>query len=116
MINGVDKIILTLIDALQGVDPIKVCIAYELNGELLENWPIHPEIIEKCIPKYREFEGWEELTKDQWSTIANKGYDALPKNMKKYIQAVREELQIDIAMISIGPKRNDTIILENCTF
>jgi adenylosuccinate synthase len=116
MINGVDKIVLTLVDALQGIDPIKVCIAYELNGELLENWPIHPEIIENCKPKYREFEGWEELTEDQWSTIAKKGYDALPKNMKIYLQAIREELQIDIAMISIGPKRNDTIILENCTF
>ena len=84
-----------------------------MNGELLESWPIHHEIIQKCIPKYKEFEGWEELDEDQWSTIADKGYDALPNNMKNYIDAIKEELQIDISMLSIGPKRNDTIVLDN---
>ena len=116
MINGVDKIIITLLDALQGINPIKICIAYELNGEILESWPIQSEIIEKCKPIYKEFEGWKSKTRDEWSEIAKQGYKALPDTMKKYIQAINEELKIDIALISIGPERGDTIALEENIF
>jgi adenylosuccinate synthase len=116
MINGVDKIIITLLDALQGINTIKICIAYELNGEILESWPIQSEIIEKCKPIYKEFEGWKSKTRDEWSEIAKQGYKALPDTMKKYIQAINEELKIDIALISIGPERGDTIALEENIF
>jgi adenylosuccinate synthase len=116
MINGVDKIIITLLDALQGIDPIKICIAYELNGEILESWPIQSEIIEKCKPIYKEFEGWKSKTRDEWSEIAKQGYKALPDTMKNYIQAINEELKIDIALISIGPERGDTIALKENFF
>jgi adenylosuccinate synthase len=116
MINGIDKIVITLLDALQGIDPIKMCTSYELDGEILASWPIQHEIIEKCKPIYRTFDGWEELTRDQWSEIALKGYDALPATMKVYIQAIKDELQTDIAMISIGPDRTETIVLDENIF
>ncbi|TFG27311.1 MAG: adenylosuccinate synthase [Promethearchaeota archaeon] len=116
MINGVDKIIITLLDALQGINPIKICTTYELNGEILESWPIQSEIIDKCKPIYKEFEGWEPRTQKEWSEIAKQGYEALPDTMKKYIQAIKEELKIDIALISIGPEREDTIALEENFF
>lgn len=116
MINGIDKIIITLLDALQGINPIKICTTYELNGKILESWPIQHEIIEKCKPIYKEFNGWNELSREEWSELAKKGYDAIPETMKIYIQAIQEELRTDIAMISIGPNRNDTIVLENEIF
>ncbi len=116
MINGIDKIIITLLDALQGISTIKMCTAYELDGEMLESWPIQHEIIENCQPIYRSFEGWEERSRDMWLEIAEKGYDALPDTMKKYLQAIREELQVDIAMISIGPDRKETIVLDKNIF
>ncbi|MHA2431516.1 MAG: adenylosuccinate synthase, partial [Promethearchaeota archaeon] len=116
MINGIDRIIITLLDALQGINPIKICTAYELNGEILESWPIQHEIIEKCKPTYKEFKGWNELSSEEWSEMAKNGYDALPETMKIYIQAIQEELRTDIAMISIGPNRNDTIVLEKEIF
>jgi len=116
MINGIEKIAITLLDALQGINPIKMCTAYELDEEILESWPIQHEIIEKCKPKYRTFEGWEEITRDQWSEIALKGYDALPDTMKVYIQAIKEELKTEIAMISIGPDRTETIVLDENIF
>lgn len=116
MINGIDKIILTLLDALEGINPIKMCIGYELNGKPLNSWPIHHEIIEQCTPIYKSYEGWEPRSSEQWSEIASKGYDELPDTMKTYIQAVKEELNKDIAMVSIGPKRNDTIVLEDLIF
>lgn len=116
MINGVDKVIITLLDALEGINPIKMCIDYELDGKKLESWPIQSEIIENCKPIYKSFEGWEEKTREEWTNIALKGYDALPETMKIYIQAIREELQTEIALISIGPDRKETIVLEDCNF
>lgn len=112
MINGVDSIIITLLDALEGINPLKICTAYELEGKILESWPIQSEIIEKCIPIYKTFDGWEQKTSEEWSEIAKQGYDALPLTMKTYIQFIKDELQTEIAMISIGPDRNDTIVLE----
>lgn len=116
MINGIETVVITLLDALHGINPIKMCIGYELDGKRLESWPIQHEIIEKCKPIYREFEGWKKLTSNEWSELANQGYDSLPETMKKYLQAIKEELKIDIAMISLGPNRNDTILLDNELF
>jgi len=116
IINGIDKIVITLLDALQGINPLKMCTGYELDGNLLESWPIHHEIIEKCTPIYKEFKGWEEKSSDEWSKIAKLGYDAIPNTMKIYVQAIKDELQTDIAMLSIGPNRNDTIVLDENLF
>ncbi|TKJ23348.1 MAG: adenylosuccinate synthase [Promethearchaeota archaeon Loki_b32] len=116
MINGVDKVIITLLDALEGINPIKMCIDYELDGKKLESWPIQSEIIKNCKPIYKSFEGWEEKTREEWTNIALKGYDALPETMKIYIQAIREELQTEIALVSIGPDRRETIELVECNF
>ncbi len=112
MINGVDSVIITLLDALEGINPLKICTAYELEGRLLESWPIQSEIIEQCKPLYNTFNGWEPKTSEEWSEIAKQGFNALPLAMKTYIQFIKDELQTDIAMISIGPDRNDTIVLE----
>ena len=116
MINGIETVVITLLDALHGINSIKMCIGYDLDGKRLESWPIQHEIIEKCKPIYREFEGWKKLTINEWSELANQGYDSLPETMKKYLQAIKEELKIDIAMISLGPNRNDTILLDNELF
>ena len=116
MINGIDKIVITLLDALEGINPIKMCTAYELEGEILESWPIQHEIIEKCKPIYKTFEGWGEVPREKWLEIAQKGYEALPDTMKLYIQAIKDELQTEIAMISIGPDRTETISLDDDFF
>ena len=116
MINGIDKIIITLLDALQGVNPVKMCTTYKLEDKILESWPIQHELIEKCVPIYKEFKGWDERTREEWSEIAQEGYDALPENMKIYIKAIQEELKTDAAIISIGSDRNDTLVLNDVLF
>lgn len=116
MINGIDSVIITLLDALEGIPSLKICTGYDLNGKPLKYWPIQAEIIDKCKPVYKTFDGWEPRTGEEWSEIASQGYDALPDNMKVYIQAIKDELQIDLAMISIGPNRNDTIELNKNLF
>jgi len=116
MINGIDKIIISLLDALEGIDPIEMCTAYELNGEVLKSWPIQHEIIEKCKPIYKTFQGWDRRTREEWAEIAKKGYDALPETMKTYVQAIKEELKTDFAFLSIGPDRTETIVLDDNIF
>jgi adenylosuccinate synthase len=116
MINGIDEVVITLLDVLEGINPIKICTAYELNGEILESWPIQSEIIEKCKPIYKTFKGWEPKTSEEWSEIARQGYDAIPEMMKTFIQAIKEELKTELAMISIGPNRNDTIVINENLF
>ncbi|MHA1646851.1 MAG: adenylosuccinate synthase, partial [Promethearchaeota archaeon] len=59
MINHYNGLAITLLDALYDIDRIKLCIGYTYEGKELESWPIHPEIIEKCDPKYIEMPGWK---------------------------------------------------------
>ncbi|MHA1718161.1 MAG: adenylosuccinate synthase [Promethearchaeota archaeon] len=110
MINHYDYLAITLLDALAGVDPIKLCIGYSYNGESLKTWPIQSEIIEKCSPEYIEMPGWKSLDPEKWSEIAQNGFDTLPENIKNYIRKIEDILGVELAIISIGPNRTDTII------
>ena len=112
MLNNFDGLVITLLDALQGVDPIKLCIGYEYEGKLLDCWPIQSEIIEKCTPKYIEMPGWKPKNSEEWSAIAKKGYDALPVEIQNYISKIEEIIGTKILIVSIGPNRDDTIIRE----
>ena len=116
MVNGVEKIVITLLDALQGINPIKICTDYELDGKVLESWPIQSEIIENCKPIYKTFDGWEEKTREEWMEIAEAGYKALPEAMKTYIQAIKNILETEVALVSVGPDRKETVVLENIGF
>jgi len=111
VINGVDSIAITLLDALAGINPVKICTGYTLNGKSLESWPIQPEIIENCEPVYEDYEGWEQMSPEKWKMIAREGFDALPDAMKKYINAIKSYLDTEVCILSIGPDREDTIIL-----
>ncbi|TFF98005.1 MAG: adenylosuccinate synthase, partial [Promethearchaeota archaeon] len=102
-----------LLDALEGIDPLKICIGYESEGKNLESWPIQPEEVKKCTPIYKTFRGWERRSRSEWSNIADKGYEALTKEIRSYVEFIREELQTEIAILSIGPEREDTIILKH---
>jgi adenylosuccinate synthase len=116
MINGIDSIAITLLDALEGIDPLKICTAYEYEGEVLKIWPIHHEIIENCKPVYKSFEGWPSVSQEEWTNIAKSGYESLPKAMKVYIQFIKEQLDTEVAIISIGPQREQTIFMDENLF
>lgn len=116
MINGTDYLAITLLDALEGINPLKICTNYKINGELLESWPIQAELIEKCEPVYTTMEGWEKISREEWSQIAKKGYEALPESMKRYLEKIEEILGTKIALISLGPERSDTIVLDKNLF
>ena len=101
-INGITKLVMMKSDVLSGIENIKICIEYEMDGKKIDYFPYS---IEKynVKPIYKEFKGWfEDLTK-----IENE--NEFPVNFKKYISYIEKELNIPVSIISVGPNRKQTI-------
>ncbi|MFW6375961.1 MAG: adenylosuccinate synthase [Thermoplasmatota archaeon] len=105
-VNSLTGLAVTNLDVLEGLDEIKICTHYEYECEKIEHFPADIEALYDYEPVYRTFDGWEE---QDWSEIVEKGYDALPENMKKYLDFIEEETGIPIKLISVGPDRSQTI-------
>ena len=102
-VSGVKKIFLTKLDVLDGLDTIKVCIAYELDGKKIDYPPSTVEELAKVKPLYEEFPGWN------GTTAGAKDFDSLPDNAKSYIKYLEKQLDTPIAYISTGYERNDVV-------
>ncbi|MBA7525660.1 Adenylosuccinate synthetase [subsurface metagenome] len=105
-INGMDSMVLTKIDVLGDFDKIKICTSYKHDGETIKEFPVSLEILENCIPVYEEMEGW----KGDISQITK--YDDLPQQLKAYIRRIEELVRTKVVIVSVGPKRSQTIIRE----
>jgi adenylosuccinate synthase len=105
-INGIYGMALTKIDVLSGLDKIKICTSYQYNNELLKEFPANLRILENCIPVYEEMEGW----KEDISQIVR--YEDFPPQLKKYIRRIEELTRAKVVIVSVGPKRSQTIIRE----
>jgi adenylosuccinate synthase len=108
-LNGFTNLAITKLDTLSGLDPIKVCVAYSLNGKAIENMPINIRDLAKCIPIYKEFNGWKDPESLGWTSIVDKGYSALPEEAKQYLDFISGALNVPISLISVGPAREHTI-------
>lgn len=105
-INGMTGMALMLLDVLDEFDTIKVCTHYVYRGEKIEHFPARLEILEECQPVYRELVGWK-------SDISGcKTFEELPKRAKAYIQTIEEVTGIPVNIVSVGPRRDQTIIRE----
>ncbi|HLS10906.1 MAG TPA: adenylosuccinate synthase [Flavobacteriaceae bacterium] len=101
-INGVTELFMMKADVLSGMDKIKVCTAYEYQGEKIDHLPYSIEE-EYVKPIYQEFKGWkEDITK------VNK-VEALPKALKDYIAFIEKEVNVPVTIVSVGPDRTQTI-------
>jgi len=105
-INGMDCMVLTKIDVLSDFDKIKICTSYKYNGDTIKEFPINIETLQNCIPIYEEMEGW----KGDVSQITK--YENLPKQLKAYISRIEELVKTKVVIISVGPKRSQTVIRE----
>ena len=105
MINGIDELAVTNLDGLDGVNPIKVCVAYRLNGKRLDVPPSDAAQLENCEPVYREFPGWTRPTQSA------KKFSDLPAAARRYVRAIAELTGAPLRIVSVGPTRNETIIL-----
>ncbi len=104
-INGLTSLALTKLDTLGGFEKIKICIGYELNGEMTYDFPASLNTLSKCKPVYEELKGWSEE-----EIIGVQAFDELPSNAKKYINRVEELSGVSVDIVSIGPKRSETIV------
>jgi len=110
-VNGITSLAVTKLDVLSGIDPIKICLRYRIGQETVNEIPASPELYAKCKPVYEEREGWPDLN-DDWHNIAEKGYDALPTQAKGYLSRIEELTGVPIELISTGPERQDTLVIE----
>jgi len=106
-INGFDALIITKLDILDGFDTVKVCVAYEIDGKRTENFPIDSALLARSKPIYEEFPGWSDST----AGITRK--EDIPANAMTYIRSIEDILGVKAAVISSGPRREETVVLKD---
>ncbi|CAG2153062.1 adenylosuccinate synthase [Ralstonia mannitolilytica] len=106
-INGVSGLCITKLDVLDGLETIKLCVGYTLDGKEVDILPRGSDAVARCQPIYEEFPGWNT------STFGLKEWSALPETAQAYLKRVEEVAGIPIAMISTGPDRDETILLRH---
>ena len=91
-------------------EKIKVCIAYDIDGERVTEMPASLSKLRQAKPIYETFTSWEKITEEKSNEFIKNGYTALPEKMKEYIEFIEQEIECMVNIISFGPKRNQTII------
>jgi len=102
-LNGYTEIAITKLDVLGGLDPIKICTGYELDGEVLDYPPESTVEFARCQPLYEEIGGWTD------DITGAKSYEALPQAVKNYVERIEALLGVKITIVSLGPGRDQTV-------
>lgn len=104
-VSGITDLALNSIDVLSGLETVKICTAYEYNGEIITEYPANLHIIEQCKPVYEELPGWSE-------DITNvRSLDELPENARRYVERIVELTGIQLMTFSVGPAREQTNVV-----
>lgn len=105
-ISGITALSVMLLDVLTGIETLRICTAYELDGKIIDYIPASTKDIERCKPVYIDVPGWnEDITK-----VAK--FSDLPVNAQGYLNKITELTGIDLAIFSVGPDRTQTIVLK----
>lgn len=106
-VSGITNLSLNSIDVLSGLDTVKICVAYDLDGERIDYYPASLEQLKRCKPIYEELPGWSEDITDV------RHLDELPENARNYVRRIGELVGVRISTFSVGPDRDQTNILES---
>lgn len=106
-INSLTGLCITKLDVLDGLETIKICSHYQFDGQKIDMPPLGADAIEQCKPVYEEMPGWAE------STEGVKNLNALPANARSYLSRLEEIVGVPVDIISTGPERDETIILNH---
>ncbi|RLA92623.1 MAG: adenylosuccinate synthase [Deltaproteobacteria bacterium] len=106
-VNGTGGLALTKLDTLTGLDRLRICTAYRLHGELIEEFPSGAELLERCEPVYEEVEGWKEELTGRRSLLE------LPAAARNYVERLQELLGVPFYLISVGAEREETFFLKD---
>ncbi len=106
-LNGFDSVALTKLDVLDALPEIKVCVGYEIDGETIDTFPAVSHDLSKIKPIYETLKGWET------DTLGTTKIEDLPENARKYVEFLSDSIGVEIGLISTGPERDQTIILQD---
>lgn len=106
-VSGITNLSLNSIDVLSGLDTVKICVAYDLDGQRIDHYPASLEQLKRCKPIYEELPGWSE------DITGVRHLDELPENARNYVRRVGELVGVRISTFSVGPDRDQTNILES---
>ncbi len=102
-VNSNTAVVLNKLDILSGIETIRLCVAYEIDGRRVDVWPSSGNALSRAVPIYEDFEGWEQPIHDVRS-LAD-----LPENARRYVSALEEHAGVPIVFVSVGPERTQTI-------
>ncbi len=108
--SGLTDIAITKLDILAGMEKIKVCVAYEVDGELLSEMPSSVAVLRHAKPLYKTLTGWDAMSVEDVRGYLRDGYDALPVAVKDYIEFIEQEVGCRVSIVSVGPGREETIL------
>ena len=104
-VNSLTEIFITKLDVLSGLEELKLCVGYKNENKVTADYPYDQNILNTAEPVYEILDGWTE------DITSIKKYDNLPENAKKYINAIEDFIEIPITFISVGPERNQNIVI-----
>lgn len=104
-VSGITDLALNSIDVLSGLETVKICTAYEYNGEIITEYPANLHMIEQCKPVYEELPGWSE------DITGVRTLEELPENARRYVERIVELTGIQLMTFSVGPAREQTNIV-----
>ena len=104
-VNGLTDLAINKLDILSGFDEIKICTAYDIDGKVTEDFPMTLGEAERAVPVYETMPGWSEDVSKLTS------FDQFPENAKRYIQRIEALAEVPAALLSVGPGREETIIV-----
>ncbi len=107
LMNSLSGICLTKLDVLDGLDKIGICTGYKIDGKIIDTAPLGADQYEVCEPVIEEMPGWETTTRG----ITR--FDDLPENAINYIRRLEQLVGVNVTILSTGPDREETIVLEN---
>jgi adenylosuccinate synthase len=106
-LNGLDSLAVTKLDVLTGLETLKICVGYELDGKVLDRRPASLERFARCRPLYRELEGWKE------EIAGIREINRLPNSTRAYLQTIEDFTGVPLSIVSVGPAREDTIVVKD---
>ena len=106
LVNGFTGLVLTRLDILDGSPSVKICVGYRADGRDLDRFPVNTSLLDRCQPVHEEFPGWDQPTAGATSL------SQLPQNAIAYVRRIEELIGCKAQIISTGPSREETILVE----
>ncbi len=103
-INGISGLCVTKLDVLDGLETLRICVGYKIDGQVSDILPVGAETLANCEPIYEELPGWKD------STVGVKTVDGLPASARAYLDRMQALCEVPIDIISTGPDREETIV------